>query len=110
MGKFTEGPWTAQHTNVMAGRDCLANSGGRTSNRDPDATRIYEENIANAQLMAFAPELLAALEADEAFFAHWDDCTPCAQRGEMCGKAKELYNTAQDLRLPLIVKIRGETP
>lgn len=62
MSKYTEGPWSIAFTfNIIGadGRRGVANTGGYSENRNQEA--CHEENIANASLIAAAPELLDAL-------------------------------------------------
>lgn len=57
---FTPGPWEVQYEfNVMGGGHVVASCGGYSSNVNPEA--IHQENVANARLIAAAPELLDAL-------------------------------------------------
>jgi hypothetical protein len=59
--KHTPGPWHIKHEwNIFSGERLVANTGGYTSNRDGEAVR--QENIANANLVAAAPDLLDAAE------------------------------------------------
>lgn len=46
----------------MAGRDCLATFGARSASHEPDSSRLYAENEANAQLCAAAPNMLQELK------------------------------------------------
>lgn len=60
--KHTPGPWIVLHSyNVMKDNRSIANCGGYTVNT-PNWQEVDEENKANAQLVAAAPALLAALE------------------------------------------------
>lgn len=54
-------------------------------------------------------DLLAALEADQAYFAHFDKCSACGV-ARMCDERDRLRSIANTLRLSLIVRLRGETP
>ena len=57
----TPGPWHIENVwNVYAGRRLVAGTGGYSSNQNPEAVR--RESIANAVLVAAAPDLLAAAE------------------------------------------------
>ncbi len=57
--KHTPGPWTVRYQyNVFAGKRSIAGCGGYTSN-DPNED-THEVNMANAHLIAAAPDLLAA--------------------------------------------------
>ena len=58
--KFTKGTWHIEHQfNVYAGERSTAACGGYSSNVGGE--QIYNENIANAQLIAAAPEMYEAL-------------------------------------------------
>jgi hypothetical protein len=57
---YTPGPWDIKYEwNVFAGERLVATTGGYTSSRNGEAVR--QENIANARLIAAAPDLLGAL-------------------------------------------------
>lgn len=56
---FTPGKWKQIRTEVTAGDRLIANTGGHSTNYKE--TRA--ENIANAQLIAAAPEMYEALKA-----------------------------------------------
>lgn len=59
--KHTSGPWKVLHNyNVMKDNRSIANCGGYTVNTE-DWQEVDEENKANAQLIAAAPVMLAAL-------------------------------------------------
>lgn len=60
--KHTPGPWMVRHAyNVMAGRRSVATCGGYYSNVPGEDS--HGENVANAHLVAAAPDLLAACQA-----------------------------------------------
>lgn len=62
MSSHTPGPWKVKHGyNVLAESRTVATCGGYTSNLPEDNS--HEVNIANAKLIAAAPELLNALES-----------------------------------------------
>ena len=57
--QWTPGPWAVKwETNVFGGERLVAGTGGHTSN----ISDVEPENRANANLIAAAPELYAALE------------------------------------------------
>lgn len=61
--KHTPGPWIVRHQyNVFAGKRSIAGCGGYTSN-DPNED-THEANMANACLIAAAPDLLAVAESN----------------------------------------------
>jgi|CXWL01.1.fsa_nt_gi hypothetical protein len=69
--QFTPGPWTIRHEfNVFGGDRLVANTGGRGGNVNPEGIR--RENLANARLIAAAPELLEALKQCDALLAVTD--------------------------------------
>lgn len=59
MAKYTPGPWEIRHRlNVAKGNRGIANCGGYSDNNNQE--QAQDENEANAQLIAAAPDLLAA--------------------------------------------------
>lgn len=64
MSGHTKGPWAVwMDFNVVAMdplRRLVANAGGATNNKDQE--RYHRENLANARLIAAAPDLLEALK------------------------------------------------
>ena len=64
--KFTPGPWfidRRSETHVKGQEDrSVCSTGGYASNMPHDRDTYVEENIANARLIAAAPDLLAALQ------------------------------------------------
>ncbi len=57
----TPGPWEIKHEfNVMHKGRCVATTGGHFDNKNSET--VYAENIANARLIAAAPELLGMLK------------------------------------------------
>jgi hypothetical protein len=79
--KHTPGPWefrleayrTVIFHKAEVGEKALAVGAGH-----------YPSNIANARLIAAAPDLLEACEA----LTHWDECWPSAALGEALRKAR----------------------
>lgn len=72
---------------------------------NPQAIQEYE---ANARLIAAAPDLLEALEAQEAVFSHRATCTDC-WNGDGCDEGMKLILRAHDLRKAAIAKATGQT-
>ena len=66
-----------------------------------------EERIANGQLQAAAPELLAACEASEAEEDHFRNCDTCCEI--WCDEMVGLHELAQAMRRNAITKARGKT-
>lgn len=63
MTTHTPGPWTVRYlTNVFADKRSVASTGGYATN-GPDEEAVSAENVANACLIAAAPDLLAACKA-----------------------------------------------
>ena len=59
---YTKGQWEVQHSfNVFCGRRVIASCGGYADNWKVD--EVHNENIANAKLIAAAPDLRESLEA-----------------------------------------------
>ena len=111
----TPGPWVIKHDfNVMGtGRDgtknrCVAQCGGYSSNM-VDPTR---ENIANAHLIAAAPELLEALEDVCNFLEVLMSHTSIDQlaHDEGIGELYERIKHDGGKHTKLIAKAYGETP
>ncbi len=62
MSKVTEGKWEVEHGfNVMCGNRSIASCGGYISNARGNTA--HKENIANANLIAAAPDMYEALKS-----------------------------------------------
>lgn len=102
---FTPGPWTvhlrngAEYTSIM---DSRGNSVG---------SAYCENQPGNAALMAAAPDLLAACEAQDAVEKHFGSCHQCGVKlfsGEVwhCSEYGRLASDARRLRQDAIAKAR----
>lgn len=69
---------------------------------------VGEETAGNAALIAAAPELLAACEAEEAVDRHWHECEECdSSEGCGCDELCRLVDVARDMRRAAIAKAGG---
>lgn len=78
MNKYTPGPWRAEHASIWADNNLIAECtlpGGSA-----------QEALANARLMAVAPELLEALE--ELLMDDLCECSYCQRGRAAIAKAK----------------------
>lgn len=74
--------------------------------------RTPEEIAANARLIAAAPEMLAALEAEEEAITHFASCHQCGARltGDVwyCAAYNAIRVKAAKLRCAALGRVRGE--
>jgi len=104
MMKFTPGPWVIKHEfNVMDSKGrSVAACGGQMQNFDVE--ELHAEKIANAHLIAVAPEMYELLEQLE--------CTEYIHSGDtycICPSCGSEYEHNKDCRLKLLLrKARGE--
>jgi hypothetical protein len=107
--KHTKGPWTILHERgksqvrtVVAGAFQVCDCVGLTPDADPDGGDLYADlsvNLANAHLIAAAPDLLAAAETVLADLN--------ARIGAAPDTAKPVFNGIADLHAA-IAKAKGE--
>lgn len=63
MGQHTPGPWSLPHiTSLQMGQEIYSESRGRVALAEYLGTTTNDEQVANACLIAAAPDLLAALD------------------------------------------------
>jgi hypothetical protein len=86
MSKHTRGPWIAYETQIVKARVEIEQSHGTMkTNEYPiaavNANLPEQEALANARLIAAAPEMLAALEfiaSDGCLYGDIEECTGCS--------------------------------
>ena len=98
---YTKGQWEVQHSfNVFCGRRVIASCGGYADNWKVD--EVHNENIANAKLIAAAPDMYEALEKIQEWLL-FDK--------ELTGKEVEFYNEqftkANNLTIKALSKAKG---
>ncbi|MGB7022333.1 MAG: hypothetical protein WBD73_00910 [Candidatus Acidiferrales bacterium] len=117
-GKHTSGPWKVYHQElrkqfpghkIIEVQDDHGNAVVQWSGFD-NSDRLKKVHLANARLIAAAPDLLAAaqkLEEAEDFNAN--DCHECAGEGmpEECEKCFSLFDAARVMRRRAIAKATG---
>lgn len=114
--QHTPGPWTAEEVIVRppnqrswevncdkGGRVLICNTGNSADGTVPPA----EQRGANARLIAAAPDLLAALEADQELDNHNLNHADCPVG---CIERSSLWAIAREKRVAAIAKAKGETP
>lgn len=111
----TPGPWHIKHDfNVFSGERLVASAGGHANNVQP--LKAHAENIANAHLIAAAPDLLAAVRtAKEAFDRLLVERKDCGEYGTECtlhnaGKSWHYVNEALAVVAAAIAKAEGRQP
>ena len=105
---FTRGPWRAIDKMIVVVEEthgystCIANAQIGGSNGETMA--------ANAHLIAAAPDLLAACEAEEAAQDARANCPECDGEDDWthCGPCSLRFGTAIDLRRAAIAKATGK--
>ncbi len=118
--KHTPGPWAVAAFNVhqvIAIHDGPNEKGqtfmdGKhqhtvcTTSDEYDKGR-FEEQSANAKLIALVPEMLAALQAQETAENKNANCPDCDGIGDWaeCGRCSELFGDAIDLRHAVLLKV-----
>ena len=84
MERFTPGPWTFERRGMGHGYDIVGGSLGETIVYDVRNSR-HEKAVANARLIAAAPDLLTALQA--ILHTYDDGGVPLASAFEMANAA-----------------------
>ena len=107
----TPGPWTVVHYEWKnkGGGDFVGRIEG------PNGEKVYRgaasfhaiSNLANARLIAAAPEMHDACEADAALWHHYKDCPQCGPA--FCPDAWVLFANAELQRDSALAKARGES-
>ncbi|HCF3423358.1 TPA: hypothetical protein NIC12_004835 [Pseudomonas aeruginosa] len=78
MRKHTPGPWVSRNNMVFGGKKCICSNVNAASPTPQNIAEDVAMSIANARLMAAAPELLVALQGMiEVYGGQYnDDCLP----------------------------------
>lgn len=112
--EHTPGPWVVETDNrdlEAGGYWIVEESGIKTICGRGGWTNRVEESIANARLIAAAPDLLAGLRSLAAETAHVDSCDACRyyaqERGPACGVAVAIISRGIELRDAAIAKAEG---
>ena len=104
--KHTPGPWEANAGRVT--RFVPELEGGPVTETVAICSGDCEGSpIANARLIAAAPELKAACEANVELHIHASECTECDIDGQ-CAEGERLLKRALDLRDAALALVRGE--
>lgn len=107
--KHTPGPWMSILSNVHGPCGVCVACAGEAAVYADESYRIEEdEAMANARLIAAAPKLLEACEAEEDVDTHWSECDECDDDGSCCETQEGLIVKARDLRRAAIAAARGE--
>ena len=112
MAEYTPGPWNVRE---LLADGTVIHKRGTYEIRTPlydVATNVPGggpfRNLADAELAAAAPELLAALKATGKWTNHLWNCRCCRTRMPDCSIGAPLRNRANDLRQAAIAKAKGE--
>lgn len=106
--KHTPGPWRIEQSPFFANiRAEAAGVSGIASIQLVSPSTA--EALANACLIAAAPDMRAALEAQESAEKAQANCPDCEGIGDWaeCGRCSELFGTAIDLRRAALAKAEG---
>ena len=103
-------PWTARPAGPLDPGLWLVHdaNGNSIAVQSSDLHMALEKDIAH--LVAAAPAMRDALEAEEATFQHYMKCILCDQRlGKvMCREGHDLWHSARKLRQAALAQARGE--
>lgn len=112
--KFTLGPWDYSHGEGTKVRDKNGGSIASVSFTGHDGRfggrRPVSEPIANAALIAAAPELFEAARLLEEAELEWANCEECGGEGvpELCGAGFPKFDEARRLRRIALAKALGQ--
>lgn len=112
--RFTPGPWDYDHGEGTKVRDenggavasiSFTGHGGQFGGKRP-----VPEPIANAKLIAAAPELFEAARLLEEAELEWANCEECGGEGipELCGACFPKFDDARCLRRVALAKATGQ--
>lgn len=109
--KHTAGPWVVEPG--KQGGFCISDrANGWALCARPEWPNRAEMSVANARLIAAAPDLLEAAELQQEAELIWGNCPECQETQswpELCEHCFESADKARVARMNAIAKARGET-